>query len=104
MTVKPKSMLLMMVTVRSEDKARFNDWYDNEHIPELLRIPGVRSAQRLVDAHEPCNYLTLYELDDAEVVSSPAFVRWRDSSASSRQMLERMVKVTRGIFNEISQS
>ena len=24
----------------------FNDWYDNVHIPDLLRIPGVISARR----------------------------------------------------------
>lgn len=24
----------------------FNDWYDNVHIPELLRVPGMLSATR----------------------------------------------------------
>lgn len=24
----------------------FNDWYDNVHVPDLLAIPGVLSAQR----------------------------------------------------------
>ena len=32
----------------------FNDWYDNVHIPDLLAIPGMLSAQR-------------YNLHDAEV-------------------------------------
>jgi hypothetical protein len=32
----------------------FNEWYDNVHIPELLAIPGMLSAQR-------------YKLRDAEI-------------------------------------
>lgn len=32
----------------------FNDWYDNVHIPDLLAIPGMLSAQR-------------YKLHDAEI-------------------------------------
>jgi len=36
-----------------EDDA-FNEWYDNVHIPELLAVPGMLSAQR-------------YDLHDAEM-------------------------------------
>ncbi len=32
----------------------FNEWYDNVHIPELLAVPGMLSAQR-------------YEIRDAEI-------------------------------------
>ena len=32
----------------------FNEWYDNVHIPELLAVPGMLSAQR-------------YDLRDAEI-------------------------------------
>jgi hypothetical protein len=34
----------------------FNDWYDNVHIPDLLAIPGMLSAQR-------------YDLKNAEIYS-----------------------------------
>ena len=42
----------------------FNAWYDSEHLPERLAIPGFRSARRWV-----CNgtYLGTYELDSAGV-------------------------------------
>ncbi|PXW24482.1 UNVERIFIED_CONTAM: hypothetical protein DES50_12610 [Williamsia faeni] len=36
----------------------FNEWYDNVHIPELLAIPGMLSAQR-------------YTLRDTEIYRAP---------------------------------
>jgi hypothetical protein len=47
-----------------EDFAR---WYDEEHLPELLKIDGVRSAQRYASADplgdpDPRRWLVVYEL------------------------------------------
>lgn len=42
--------------------AEFNEWYDNVHIPELLRVPGMLSAKR-------------YTLQEAAVYSVPGGVR-----------------------------
>jgi hypothetical protein len=52
-------------------EAEFNEWYDNVHIPDLLAVPGVRSAQRFELADAEVNtitpsqhrYLVVYELD-----------------------------------------
>ena len=49
----------------------FNEWYDNVHFPDLLAVPGVRSAQRFELADAEVNtitpsqhrYLVVYELD-----------------------------------------
>ena len=52
----------------------FNDWYDNVHVPDLLGIPGVLSAQRydLLDTAISRNpampspthrYLCIYEME-----------------------------------------
>ena len=51
----------------------FNEWYDQVHVPDLLSIPGVVSAQRfnLLDAESvreggwtpEHRYLTIYEID-----------------------------------------
>jgi hypothetical protein len=57
-------------------EAEFNEWYDTVHMPEVLGIPGVLSAQRFdvgVPAADPAadaalpqpthRYLTVYEVD-----------------------------------------
>jgi hypothetical protein len=51
----------------------FNEWYENVHIPDLLAIPGMLSAQRF-DLHDAeiyrtmgitpeHRYLTIYEME-----------------------------------------
>lgn len=57
----------------------YNDWYDNQHLADVVAIPGIVSAQRLeladMDAVQtalPRN-LTLYEIETDDINSiSPA--------------------------------
>jgi hypothetical protein len=53
-----------------EQDAEFNEWYEGTHIPDVLRVPGVLSAQRYKvsplerDAHAPkFSYMTVYEIE-----------------------------------------
>jgi hypothetical protein len=49
----------------------YNDWYDNTHLPEVLAVPGVLSAQRYTLAEPECTkrtpvthrYLAAYEFE-----------------------------------------
>jgi hypothetical protein len=50
----------------------FDRWYDEQHIPDVVNVPGVKSAKRFrlinaVENHEPVdspwNSLALYEFD-----------------------------------------
>jgi hypothetical protein len=50
--------------------AEYNKWYDNQHIPDVLNIPGLVAAQRFVVAEgqpgveqKPHKYLTLYDIE-----------------------------------------
>ena len=55
----------------------FNAWYDTEHLPERLAIPGFRSARRWVRGG---TYLATYELDSPEVLQSPYLERFRNQT------------------------
>ncbi len=52
----------------------YNKWYDEQHLPDVLAVDGIESAQRfrLVDGQKgvPHRYLALYHLrtDDPEKV------------------------------------
>jgi len=45
----------------------YNRWYSEEHLDDVLRVPGFIAAQRfrlaLQDAAAPAQYLAIYELD-----------------------------------------
>jgi hypothetical protein len=48
-------------------------WYDQEHIPEIMAVPGVISARRFVrvsgpDVRKPSKYLCIYEIANEHVV------------------------------------
>ena len=51
--------------------AEFNRWYNDVHIPEVLKVPGMISATRYEnmepDKDSPC-FLAIWELEDEEAV------------------------------------
>src|SRR5204862_501779 len=68
-----RGLLLTMTEPPAAMDEEFNAWYDAEHIPERLSIPGFRSARRWVADCKPGEgkYLATYELDAPGVLSSP---------------------------------
>lgn len=72
-----KGLLLTMTEPPAAMENEFNAWYDSEHLPERLSIPGFRSARRWVNPHAaPATgkYLATYELDNPEVLETPAYL------------------------------
>ena len=58
-------------TGMAEDE--FNDWYDFEHIPERLGVPGFLTCERWIGADNQKISVATYELDNADVLKSPAY-------------------------------
>jgi hypothetical protein len=57
------------------DPAAHDLWHSREHLPERVAIPGFVRARRCVtlEAHTP-RYFVLYELKDAAILTSPAYL------------------------------
>ena len=51
----------------------FNAWYNTEHLPELLALPGFLDAARYVATRGGPKYLAVYELASTEASRSPQF-------------------------------
>jgi hypothetical protein len=72
---------MVQMDIPAEHEAAFNRIYDTEHVPEILKVPGVRACSRYVvettNREGMPRYLAVYELDSPDVVNSPA---WRDAS------------------------
>jgi hypothetical protein len=51
----------------------FHDWYDHEHVPERMRVPGFLNAQRWIGADQPKFAAATYDLDTHAVMESPAY-------------------------------
>jgi hypothetical protein len=53
----------------------YNAWYDSEHIPYIIKVPGVLRVRRFRGVEGPLTYLTLWEHADLGVRSSEAFAK-----------------------------
>ena len=89
----------------SVDEAEFHDWYDNEHGPARLKVPGVRGAYRYraLDDQKP-PWLALYELDSPDVLDSPEY-KAVSANASDRDksVAAGLATLDRRIYEQISE-
>src|SRR5437016_1744910 len=66
-----KGLMFVMSDAIPGKEDEYNDWYEN-HLPEVVKVPGVVAAQRFVavpglgDALPPQRYIAVYELDPVE--------------------------------------
>lgn len=68
-----KGLLFMAFDFSTAHADEFHDWYDKEHVPERLRVPGFLNAERWIDDTNPNIHVATYDLDSAGVLQSPAY-------------------------------
>src|SRR5437016_4091536 len=79
-------LLMVWVDIDPEHAAEFNRWYDEEHIAQLLAVPGFLSAGRYEALKGGPKYLALYEFEDPQVSESAPWAKARDSNVWSNQV------------------
>ena len=95
-----RGLLLTLTEPPPAMEEEFNAWYDDEHLPERLAIPGFRSARRWVSGRI---YLATYELDSLAVLSSPAYLaRYQNQTPWSRRCLGKCVVFKRWACEQIA--
>ena len=96
MTIQTKYLFLASMDVAPEKEALFNEVYDEEHVPNLLKVPGVMSVTRLTQEQlvlsiggeqkeiiaegEP-KYTAIYEIESPDVLISQG---WADAVEEGR--------------------
>lgn len=76
-----KYLFLVQMDIPKEHEANFNRIYDEQHIPEILKVKGVHSCIRykLVKSRndDAPTYCALYELDSPDL---PETAEWKAAS------------------------
>ncbi len=56
-------LFVVRATIAKEREAAFNTWYDQEHVPQVLRYPGAVSGKRyrLLTGGDKYEYMAIYE-------------------------------------------
>lgn len=68
-----KGLLFMAFDFSSAHEDEFHDWYDLEHVPERLRVPGFLNAERWIDEQNPKIHVATYDLETIGVLETPAY-------------------------------
>ena len=99
------SMGLLLVTMEPPPAMaeEFHDWYDTEHVPERLALPGFRNATRWVCVQGWPRYLALYDLDSPAMLDTPEYraVAGDNVSPWSHRVLPRTVGRTRIVAEQV---
>jgi hypothetical protein len=97
-------LLLVMMEPPPALAEEFHDWYDTEHLPERLAVPGIRTATRWVCLHGWPRFLALYDLDSPAVMDSPAYLAVSGANFSpwSRRLLPRMIGRRRVVAQQLA--
>src|ERR1051326_2141529 len=95
------SILFSEMVPDASYEAEFNDWYDREHIPLRMGVPGFHSAQRYV-VPGTRHYLAIYEMESPAVLKTPAYQEVKNHpSERTRWMLRTVGGFTRYIADQI---
>jgi hypothetical protein len=96
---KGDGLLMVYCDVPAEHEAEFNRWYNDEHIPERLAIPGVLNAARYEAVAGGPKYLACYELASADAWYSADWQKWLNHPTPWSQRMSPSVIATTYIRN-----
>ena len=98
------TVLVVMMDVDPEDEEEFNRWYNEEHLPERLEIPGYISARRfkLEEGEGVLQYLCIWELEDGSPLSSEEYQAQRRRPSELRDRVYANIKSRkRGLYRQV---
>jgi len=68
-----KGLLFASFDFSPAQAGEFHDWYDLEHIPERLRVPGFLNAERWISDENPKIAVATYDLESPAVMESAPY-------------------------------
>jgi heme-degrading monooxygenase HmoA len=96
---KGDGLLMVYSDVPAEKDAAFNRWYNEEHIPERLSIPGVLNAARYEAVAGGPKYLACYELATPDAWYSDVWQKWLNNPTEWSKRMAPSVIATSYIRN-----
>jgi hypothetical protein len=95
--------VLVWNDITEQGREQFYDWHDKEHIPERLAIPGFRRGRRYVKPGHSPEWLTMYEADDLDVVTSPEYLqRLNSPTPGTTKTLQYFRNTSRAVCRIVS--
>jgi hypothetical protein len=98
-----KGFLLVFMNPPPAFDEEFNAWYDSEHIPERLSVPGFLTGLRYINiAGGAPRYLAMYDLENYGVLETPEYLRVAyDNSSPWTKRVTARARVQRFAGNQV---
>ena len=77
-----KGILIAALDFSDVAEGEFHDWYDLEHLPERLSVPGFLNGERWIDAKNPKISVATYDLENVGVLSGERYLSVAHGNAS----------------------
>lgn len=89
--------LIAAMDFSTVDAGEFNDWYDTEHLPERVRIPGFLTGRRWIGADNPNVSLVPYDLSDVTVLDEAGYraIGGKNLSPWSKRIVAKVTPILR---------
>ena len=71
-------VLTVRLNTPAEQEKAFNDWYNEDHLPALVGVPGVYCARRYIALEGDPKYLAVYEMGDGAATKSSEWEKARN--------------------------
>jgi hypothetical protein len=92
-----KGILIAAMDFSAAPEDEFHDWYDLEHIPERLRVPGFLNADRWIGSDNPKISVATYDLDHVGILHGSPYLAvggdnaspWTTRTAKFRKLILR---------------
>ena len=96
------ALLLVFMDPPADDVASWNAWYDDEHVPNRLAVPGIRSGRRYSAASDDGpRYLATYDLENLDTLQTPEYKRLAERSEREKAQIARTPMVDRRIYRTV---
>lgn len=85
-----KGLITVWLHVAPQYEEEFNARYDLEHVPEMLRVPGVQQVRRYAAENATPKFLAWYDVADDTVEPGPGFQRVTQNPTPWSQRIRRL--------------
>ncbi len=94
------AVLAFWTEIAAPAEADFNAWYNRQHLPERLGVPGFRSGARYRSVSGRRRYFAFYETEGMATLNSEAYLARLDNpTAWTRRIMPEMLNAARSAFH-----
>jgi hypothetical protein len=97
MKSKKHILVVVRIDVAPEMEEELNRWYTEEHIPNLLKVPGVIWAKRGINTGKGPKYVAVYEHESIDVRNSEVFKKAAETEWT-RKLVPQFLSMEREVY------